>query len=140
MVCLGLGTAIKTPNLHGLYSAYRDKLVGWSPVRTLLKGANQVTSADKYTRRFRKSGNYESAVKDFNAAHPTDVSRLTLPNGNEGVFGNAGERLIMLEKKGEEGKPTMRIMKFFGIGKNVEDKIVYTDKIIYDSAPRKTLW
>ena len=58
---------------------------------------------------------------------------------NEGMFGNADYRLIMLEKQGAEGKPTLRIMKFFGIGKNVEDKIVYTDKIIYDGNRRKNM-
>ena len=52
------------------------------------------------------------------------------------MFGDADYRLIMLEKRGDEGKPTIRIMKFFGIGNNVEDKMVYTDKIIYDGARR----
>ena len=54
---------------------------GWSPVRNLLKGANQVASSDKYTRRFRKSGDYDTAVRDFNAAHPTSVSKFTMSNG-----------------------------------------------------------
>ena len=54
---------------------------GWSPVRNLLKGGMQVRSSDKYTRLFRKSGDYDTAVRDFNAAHPTSVSKFTLSNG-----------------------------------------------------------
>ena len=46
------------------------------------------------------------------------------------MFGDADYRLIMLEQREDEGKPTIRIMKFFGIDNNVEDKIVYTDKIM----------
>ena len=52
------------------------------------------------------------------------------------MFGDVDHRLIMLEKYGDEGTPTIRIMKFFGTGKDVEDKIVYTDKIIYNGVRR----
>ena len=54
---------------------------GWSPVRELLKGAKQIHSSDMYTRLFRKAGNYEAAVRDFNAVDPTSVSKFALSNG-----------------------------------------------------------
>ena len=46
---------------------------GPSAIKALLKGAEQVKSPDKYTRVFRKSGDYEAAVNDFQAAQLTSV-------------------------------------------------------------------
>ena len=49
-------------------------LGGRESIKLLMKGAKEVTpSPDKYTRLFLKSGDYETAVTDFQAAKLTAV-------------------------------------------------------------------
>ena len=43
-------------------------------VKYLLRGAKQLLSRDRYTRNFEKSGSYTTAVNDFWAIKPRDVS------------------------------------------------------------------
>lgn len=141
VICLGLITARKTDELNRTDGHKRSSFLLGSPsvLRNLLRGAKQVESPDKYTRIFRKSGDYEAAVNDFQTAELTSVRSFLVSTKNEGMLGHASARPVMLQKHGDGGLPTITITKFQPIytgNRNVDGRLVYTDKIIYDGIPK----
>lgn len=85
--------------------------MGKALTESLLRGTTQVTSKDKSRKTYTKSGGLEQLEKDFKAYGPRQASRFKTPNGGFGKAGKVGDRILIMKTKGENGKPTMQILK-----------------------------
>ena len=63
-------------------------------------------------RDYRKSGDFESAIRDFYNTRPENIRKFKMANGVEGLSGTKGDRNIFLINKGQSGRPEIEIQRY----------------------------
>lgn len=106
----------------------RPVLKGILAVKRILNGAMEVEPVTA-VREFVKRGNYDKALKDFQKTRAGAVEFIEGPNGAMGRMGTIGDRKIILKKKGEEGNPTLEVIKTVDLNGQKSGRI--TEKITY---------
>ena len=105
---------------------------GAEVAKILLRGASHIQTKNRNIRIFTKPGTFETAVAEFKALNPINIESANTFNLYQSslVSGKVGDRLIVIERKGNVGNPTMSILR--------ENNGVYdqADTIIYTNVPR----
>ena len=122
---------IQTSNILKRNPKYSFSAIkGAEIVKKLLRGAEQMDSKNKNIRLFKKLGTFRSAIDDFKALTPSNVqSSNSHLYQSTTVSGFLGNRLVLIERKGLSGKPTMHILREQNGVYDHADTIVYTDKM-----------
>lgn len=96
----------------------------WTGVRAknrLLSGTRNLSPGYYFKR-----GDKAKAKRDFDrAVDPESVMKYDLPDGGKGMWGQAGDRIIVLETDRRTGKAKIKIIK------NLEQTDETTDVILY---------
>lgn len=120
---------------HVLYSKRRKKrtiynlvksagavFMGLRATRTILSGT---TPTGPHT--YIKHGGLMRAVKDFGDVKPQSGMEYKLPGGGVGRWGEVGDRIIVIETRGDSGKPTIEIIQNLERTDETTDIITYID-------------
>lgn len=122
------------------YMYRRKRVVGMSArglaaTQKLLVGAQKVKTSSKKFRNYRKDGNYETALADFNSVEPV-LTRKKIPwsHGRQSLarhkfdnslIGTVGETRLILRKYGDtysNGSPVLEIRSALDV---LYNRIVY---------------
>lgn len=85
--------------------------IGAAAVDYLLDGARALRSYSQQWKRYEKSGNLFTAIREFYKVKPTNVYRYKQKNGVDVLEGDLGDRTIYLRTKDmkEKGSPTIEV-------------------------------
>lgn len=96
---------------------------GLQAQRKLLSGATRQGPG-----KFVKTGGLERAKKDFRqTVDPETAYKFEYPGGGQGIWGEAGDRMIVMETGGKTGTTTVEIIKNLEKTDETIDIITYID-------------
>ena len=98
-------------------------------VNMLLRGTTKIPSKNGKISVFTKPGSFATAINEFKALKPINIqsSNKWVLSKSDMVSGMVGDRLIVIERRGTMGKPTMSILREKDGVYDRADKIIYTD-------------
>ena len=119
---------VKVESIDQSTRAVSQTARGVLAARKLLAGAQKVETRSKKFRKYRKDGNYETALADFNSVKPVlrkkDLNRIAFGESwkrqkyydSNKLHGSVGNIRLVLKKAGDnysEGSPVLEIRSVF---------------------------